>query len=172
MFPTFDSFRQVFAQITDNYSFMNIVNRGAAITLYDKVKWYKSANAQEFAKIPVTNLKKYNKLLELESSNNIITNKFVPEIRKKIEEKSYGMSELSDAESKCSCAKDLDIQSIAESVVSAKCDRLENLLLSISICNNNICKLVTSKSVADNRIDILENIANSNTLITNFLSNK
>ena len=83
MFPTFDSFRQVFAQITDDHGFMTITNRGASNTLFDKVKWYKSANAQEFAKIPVTNLKNYNKLLELESSNIMITGKFVPEIRKK-----------------------------------------------------------------------------------------
>lgn len=170
MFPTFDSFRQVFSQITNDFGFMTIINTGIhSSTLLDKVKWYKSTNLQDITKIPVTNLKIYNELLKLETSSTMKINKFIPEIRKKIEEQSC---EFSDAESipsyNPSYKKDPDM----ESVVSAKNDRLENLLLSISICNNNICKLVTDKSVADNRIDILKNIVNSNTLIINFLSNE
>jgi hypothetical protein len=167
MFPTFDSFRQVLAQITNDFGFMTITNKGSCNTFLEKIKWHKSLNSQEFAKIPVTDLKKYDKLLE---------------ITKKLEEKSCKISELSDAESECSykMSELSDTESErshkndfeVKSVVSTKYDKLENLLLNIAICNNNICKLVATKSVTDNRIDILENIVNSNSLITNFLSNK
>ena len=42
MFPTFDIFRQVFADITDNYGIMVINNRIHSKNLTDKVFWYKA----------------------------------------------------------------------------------------------------------------------------------
>lgn len=42
MFPSFDSFRQVFAQLTEDYGAMVIVNRGARKSLFEKIFWYKA----------------------------------------------------------------------------------------------------------------------------------
>ena len=39
MFPTFDSFRLVFKELTANFGSMVIVNRGAAVSFLDKVFW-------------------------------------------------------------------------------------------------------------------------------------
>lgn len=44
MFPTFDSFRQVFQAITDNYGAMVIVNRGARASFLDKIFWFKATD--------------------------------------------------------------------------------------------------------------------------------
>jgi hypothetical protein len=42
MFPTFESFRQVFGQLTDDFGAMVIVNRGVRKTFLEKVYWYKA----------------------------------------------------------------------------------------------------------------------------------
>ena len=42
MFPTFDIFRQVFSDITDNYGIMVINNRVHSKNIIDKVFWYKA----------------------------------------------------------------------------------------------------------------------------------
>lgn len=42
MFPTFDSFRQVFSQLTSDHGSMVIVNRGVTPTLFDKIFYYKA----------------------------------------------------------------------------------------------------------------------------------
>lgn len=42
MFPTFNFFRQVFVQLTDDYGCMVIVNRGANRNLTDKIFYYKA----------------------------------------------------------------------------------------------------------------------------------
>jgi hypothetical protein len=42
MFPNFESFRQVFDQLTDDFGAMVIVNRGVKKTLFEKVYWYKA----------------------------------------------------------------------------------------------------------------------------------
>jgi len=42
MFPSFDFFRQVFLQVTDDYGAMVIVNRGARQNILDKVFYYKA----------------------------------------------------------------------------------------------------------------------------------
>lgn len=44
MFPTFDSFRLVFKELTANFGSMVIVNRGAADSFLDKVFWYRAQN--------------------------------------------------------------------------------------------------------------------------------
>ena len=44
IFPTFDSFKQVFKALTDDYGSMVIVNRGANVSFLDKVFWYKAEN--------------------------------------------------------------------------------------------------------------------------------
>lgn len=46
MFPSFDSFRQVFIQVTKDYGAMVIVNRGARASFLDKVYWYKADNVE------------------------------------------------------------------------------------------------------------------------------
>jgi len=46
MFPTFEAFRQVFAQLTDDFGAMVIVNRGAKKTFFDKIFWYKAPNLE------------------------------------------------------------------------------------------------------------------------------
>lgn len=42
MFPNFDSFRQVFVQLTSDFGSMVIVNRGVKKSLFDKVFFYKA----------------------------------------------------------------------------------------------------------------------------------
>nr|QBK88881.1 MAG: packaging ATPase [Mimivirus LCMiAC01] len=44
MFPNFNAFKQVFAQLTKNYGCMVIVNRGARKGFLDKVFWYRAKN--------------------------------------------------------------------------------------------------------------------------------
>jgi hypothetical protein len=44
MFPTFDSFRQVFKDITSEFGAMVIVNRGARSSFLEKIFWYKAGN--------------------------------------------------------------------------------------------------------------------------------
>jgi len=44
MFPTFDSFRQVFKELTDDFGSMVIVNRGARSSFLEKIYWFKAGN--------------------------------------------------------------------------------------------------------------------------------
>ena len=44
MFPTFDSFRTVFKELTNDFGCMVIVNRGARSTFLEKIFWYKASN--------------------------------------------------------------------------------------------------------------------------------
>lgn len=44
MFPTFDSFRQVFKEVTVDFGSMVIVNRGSKATFLEKIYWYKAMN--------------------------------------------------------------------------------------------------------------------------------
>lgn len=44
MFPTFDSFRLVFKELTANFGSMVIVNRGACDSFLDKIFWYRAQN--------------------------------------------------------------------------------------------------------------------------------
>ncbi len=44
MFPSFDLFRQVFLQVTDDFGCMVIVNRGSRKDILDKVFYYKAPN--------------------------------------------------------------------------------------------------------------------------------
>lgn len=46
MFPTFDSFRQVFGQLTADFGAMVVVNRGARKTFLEKIFQYKAPNQQ------------------------------------------------------------------------------------------------------------------------------
>lgn len=42
VFPTFDSFRQIFGKLTEDHGSMVIVNRGAKKSIFDKILWYKA----------------------------------------------------------------------------------------------------------------------------------
>jgi hypothetical protein len=44
IFPTFESFRQVFKVLTDNYGVMVIVNRDTNGEFLDQIRWYKAGN--------------------------------------------------------------------------------------------------------------------------------
>jgi hypothetical protein len=44
MFPDFNSFRQVFKQLTDDYGAMVIKNRGVKRNIFEKIGWYKAPN--------------------------------------------------------------------------------------------------------------------------------
>lgn len=44
MFPSFDSFRQVFMQLTEDFGSMVIVNRGVRKSLFEKIFYYKAPN--------------------------------------------------------------------------------------------------------------------------------
>jgi hypothetical protein len=44
MFPTFDSFRLVFKELTANFGAMVIVNRGACDNFLEKIFWYRAQN--------------------------------------------------------------------------------------------------------------------------------
>ncbi|AYV80832.1 MAG: packaging ATPase [Harvfovirus sp.] len=47
MFPNFDSFRQSFAQLTEDYGCMVIANRGARKSFLEKVYWYRAPAIEE-----------------------------------------------------------------------------------------------------------------------------
>ena len=51
MFPTFDSFRQVFTQLTADFGSMVIVNRGVKNSLFEKVFHYKAPNLSEMVDV-------------------------------------------------------------------------------------------------------------------------
>ena len=44
MFPTFESFRQVFKELTNDYGSMVIVNRGTRSSFLEKIFWFKAEN--------------------------------------------------------------------------------------------------------------------------------
>lgn len=46
MFPNFDSFRQVFSALTDDFGAMVIVNKGARGSPLEKIYWYKAPNLE------------------------------------------------------------------------------------------------------------------------------
>lgn len=52
MFPQFNSFKQVHQSLTENYSTMVIINRGATQTIQEKVKWFKAGDATITGMIP------------------------------------------------------------------------------------------------------------------------
>jgi len=60
MFPTFDIFRQVFADITENYGVMVIDNRIHSKNITDKVFWYKAKIVPNF-RVGSKKFKKYHK---------------------------------------------------------------------------------------------------------------
>ena len=47
MFPSFEAFRQVFDQLTDDFGSMVIVNRGVRKTIFEKIFWYKAPNLED-----------------------------------------------------------------------------------------------------------------------------
>lgn len=47
MFPDFNSFRQVFRQLTEDYGAMVIKNRGARTNLFDKIAFYKAPDLRK-----------------------------------------------------------------------------------------------------------------------------
>ena len=60
MFPTFDIFRQVFADITENYGVMVINNRVHSKNITDKVFWYKAKTVPKF-KVGGKKFKRFHK---------------------------------------------------------------------------------------------------------------
>ena len=46
MFPTFDAFRAVFKELTNDFGCMVIVNRGARSSFLEKVFWFKASNEE------------------------------------------------------------------------------------------------------------------------------
>lgn len=82
MFPSFDVFRSVFLQLTDNFGSMVIVNRGPKKDLIDKVFHYKADNesiemigCKQFIEFHDKN---YNKNWRHENSNSINLEKLIP----------------------------------------------------------------------------------------------
>jgi hypothetical protein len=59
MFPSFDLFRQVFLQVTDDFGSMVIVNRGSRKDILDKVFYYKAPN-EEIGTIGCDQFKKFH----------------------------------------------------------------------------------------------------------------
>jgi hypothetical protein len=97
MFPTFDSFRLVFKELTANFGSMVIVNRGAVDCFLDKVFWYKAENepvgmigCNQFVKHHDDNYdklwKKKNKGLDI---NDMMGKKKLNEPQYKIEKVGY-----------------------------------------------------------------------------------
>jgi hypothetical protein len=88
MFPNFDSFRQVFINLTGDFGSMVIVNRGNRSHILDKVFWFKSDN-EEISSIGCKQFQKfhsnnYNKDWRTAKDNERIDiEEFVPGIRKK-----------------------------------------------------------------------------------------
>jgi len=81
MFPTFDIFRQVFADITENYGILVINNRIHSKNITDKVFWYKAKTVPTF-RVGSKKFRKFHnetyddnwdKRIEVFNSNNLIT---------------------------------------------------------------------------------------------------
>ena len=51
MFPTFDSFNDLFDKVTDNYECMVIVNKKSSPSINEKIFWYKATLPKELNKI-------------------------------------------------------------------------------------------------------------------------
>ena len=47
MFPNFDSFRQIFSQLTENFGALVIANRGARKTFLEKIFWYRAPSLED-----------------------------------------------------------------------------------------------------------------------------
>lgn len=82
MFPSFDVFRTVFLQLTDNYGCMVIVNRGPKKDLIDKVFHYR-ANNEEIGLIGCKQFidfheKNYNRDWSKVNNNTVDINKLIP----------------------------------------------------------------------------------------------
>lgn len=60
MFPTFDFFRQVFLQLTDDYGCMVIVNRGAKRNLIEKIFYYKAIDDEKMVDIGCKQFRQYH----------------------------------------------------------------------------------------------------------------
>ena len=86
MFPTFDFFRQVFLQLTDNFGCMVIVNRGSRSSILDKVFYYKADN-ESIGTIGCDQFKRFHdKNFNPDwkkNDGNIDINKFVPTSKNK-----------------------------------------------------------------------------------------
>jgi len=62
MFPNFDSFRQTFGQLTDDFGCMVISNRGARRSFLEKVFWYKSPEITDEIVLGCRQFRKYHEL--------------------------------------------------------------------------------------------------------------
>jgi len=60
MFPSFDSFRQIFGQLTDDYGSMVIVNRGVRKSLFEKIYHYKAPNDNDKLKFGCKQFRDYH----------------------------------------------------------------------------------------------------------------
>jgi hypothetical protein len=60
MFPTFDSFRQVFNQLTKDFGCMVIANRGARESFLEKIYWYKAPMLDNNFKIGCNQFNNYH----------------------------------------------------------------------------------------------------------------
>lgn len=68
MFPDFNSFRQTFGQLTEDYGCMVISNRGQRKTFLDKIFWYKAPSSYDNE--PVIGCKQFRKFHELNYNND------------------------------------------------------------------------------------------------------
>jgi hypothetical protein len=128
MFPSFDSFRQVLSNLTDDYGSMVIVNRGIRPTLFDKIFWYK-ANHESYAatKIPATHLINYDYFV-----------KNTETIKQSGDVKMDDFETLLLNVAKCN---DTIIDNINSKTMN---DNKLKILETISNCNNTIVKYITA----------------------------
>lgn len=60
MFPNFDSFRQVFMDLTSNYGAMVIANKGAKASFLEKIFWYRANKYEQITKIGCRQFNKFH----------------------------------------------------------------------------------------------------------------
>ena len=59
MFPSFDSFRQIFQELTKNFQAMVVINRGNNADFFEQIKMYKAPNIEN-VKIGCSQFRKYH----------------------------------------------------------------------------------------------------------------
>lgn len=159
MFPTFNSFRQVFTELTSDFGSMVIVNRGIRKALFDKIFYCKSNPYIGEVIFP-------NDIFSNNIYKNIDKNILINKPNQNFDDKSCElMKNIID----CNYA----IFSEPDQKFDQKYDdKSYELIINILNCNNNISNCLSNNKNDPTKISILNEIAKCHKLIVNSLYSK
>jgi len=134
MFPSFDSFRQVFTEITSNNDTLLIVNKNTSLTFFEKILYSKCVNNKKDTNLPSANLKYSSQPTENNNEQLTENNNEQPTENVKTTKENAILNTI--AKSNCE---------IVKYISNGNCDDklLNELLLKIALCNDSIVKLLT-----------------------------